>query len=131
MTMIKNLTKAPNSKYLFLIDGAGALLSAIMLGGVFVQWPEITGLPIPTLYILAFFPILFLLYDLFFFMYAQKMALGLKGIAVLNISYCFLSIYFAFIDLNLLTLFGKIYIVSEIIIILYLVRIELRISKNI
>jgi hypothetical protein len=48
-----------NPKKLFLIDGLGALLSAILLGVVLVQLEYLFGIPKSTLYFLASLPCLF------------------------------------------------------------------------
>lgn len=50
-------------KQLFLIDGLGAILSAILLGLVLVRFERIFGIPSSTLYFLAIIPIFFAIYD--------------------------------------------------------------------
>jgi len=54
-----------NPKKLFLFDGFGAILSALLLGVVLVELESIFGIPRKTLYFLAFLPCLFATYDFF------------------------------------------------------------------
>ena len=82
--LIEKLSVHP--KILFVVDGLGAGLTAIMLGTVLVKFERFFGIPSATLYILAMIPIAFIIYDVY--CYAQvdkKVALCLKGIAVMNV----------------------------------------------
>lgn len=59
--MIQKLIKkySNQARQLFVIDGIGALISCFLLGIVLVYFNEWIGLSKPTLYFLAFFPLLF------------------------------------------------------------------------
>ena len=92
-------------KRIFLIDGLGAILSAILLGVVLVRWERFFGIPSSTLYFLAILPIFFAIYD---FLSYRKDSINigsfLKGIAIMNFLYCCLSIGVAFY--HTITIFG-------------------------
>lgn len=80
-------------KELFKIDGIGAILSAVLLGFVLVHFEELFGIPKSTLYFLALLPCFFACYDFYcYFRVNKKSKYFLKGIAFVNLSYCFLSI---------------------------------------
>ena len=84
-----------NPRRLFLIDGFGALLSAILLGIVLIKFETIFGIPKSTLYFLASLPCLFAIYDFYcFFGMNDKLSGSLNRIAIINLFYCCLSIGF-------------------------------------
>lgn len=118
-------------KKLFLIDGIGALVSAISLGVVLVQLEEYFGIPVSALYILAALPCLFALYDFYcYFKLKENLGSYLKGIAIVNLLYCALSIGFAFYHQSSITWLGWTYIVLEISIVATLALIELKATRN-
>lgn len=111
---------------LFLIDGFGAILSAFLLGVVLVKLERHFGIPSSALYFLAIFPIIFAIYD--FYCYRQvsyKRGKFLKGIAVANLLYCCLSIGVLFYHIETITSLGWIYILVEILIVIFLASVEL------
>lgn len=119
-----------NPRNLFLVDAAGALLSAFLLGVVLVQFESFFGIPRQTLYILAIIPCFFSGYDLMcYFRIHQNTGPFLRGIAYANILYCGLSLAFAFYHYQIITFWGWLYIISEIIIVLALARIEIKVSR--
>lgn len=118
-------------RQLFLIDGLGAILSAILLGVILVRFERIFGIPASTLYFLAILPIFFAIYD--FLSYRKdtiKIGRLLKGIANMNLLYCCLSIGFAIYHTNTLTILGWTYILVEISIVIPLAIIELQIANR-
>ena len=120
-----------NPKKIFLMDALGAAVSAILLGVVLVKLERVFGIPESTLYFLAAFPILFILYDLFC-LTKNKNDLGpfLKLIAVVNITYCCLSIGMTIYHLNTITIFGYLYILIEVIITFTLAIFEYKIANK-
>jgi len=121
-----------NPKKLFLIDGLGAILSAFLLGVVLVKFETIFGIPSSTLYLLATIPIFFATYD--FYCYKkrhQKTGLSLKGIALLNLLYCCVSLGLVFYHFDTITNLGWVYILIEITIVLLLAVIEFRVGRKI
>lgn len=130
---IKNLVEEIelNPKKLFLIDGSGAAVTAFMLGVVLVKFESFFGIPPSTLYLLAAIPILFVIYDLLcFYKGDQKLPALLKGIAIANLLYCCISIGFAFNHSREITMWGWLYIINEIIIIVTLVVYELKVANK-
>lgn len=127
--MIERLIADP--KKLFLIDGLGAILSAFLLGFVLVKLESVFGIPSTTLYFLAAIPVFFACYDL----YCSRKNndnLGqlLIGIAIMNLTYCCISIGFAFYHFGTITVFGWSYITMEILIIVTLAIVELKVAKR-
>ena len=120
-----------NPKKIFLMDALGAAVSAILLGVVLVKLERVFGIPESTLYFLAAFPILFILYDLFC-LTKNKNDLGplLKAIAVMNMMYCCLSIGTAFYHLKTITFFGYLYILIEVIITFTLAVFEYKVASK-
>ena len=120
-----------NPRKLFLIDGIGALVSAVLLGVVLVKLERFFGIPTPTLYLLALLPCLFFMYDAYGY-FRVKHGLGkyLKGIAFLNLGYSLLSLALTFSHRHVITTLGWSYILGEISIILILVIVEFRIANK-
>lgn len=54
-----------NPRRLFLIDGLGAIVSAVLLGVVLVRFEHLFGMPQKARYFLALFPSFFAGYDIF------------------------------------------------------------------
>lgn len=120
-----------NIKTLFLIDGLGALTSAFLLGVILVRLEEYMGVPPPTFYFLAIFPLAFLLYDLVAYRQESAKAIPLlKGIAVLNVSYCLLSVGAAFYHFETITLLGWAYILGEVVLVSSLALIEQKAARR-
>lgn len=120
-----------NPKKLFLIDGFGAILSSFLLGIVLVKFEKLFGIPSSVLYFLATIPLFFAIYDFYCYLKRhQKTALFLKGIAVLNLVYCCVSLGLVFYHFGAITNLGWIYILIEIVIVLFLTIIEFRVGKK-
>jgi len=116
---------------LFMLDGAGALTSAFLLGVVLVRFEEIFGIPHATLYFLATLPIFFFLFDLWCFLKPARMPFRqLKTIAFINLGYCIISLSLALYHLDSLSIFGWAYILSEVGIVATLAIIELKVAAS-
>lgn len=116
---------------LFLLDALGALVSAFMLGIVLVRFEAMFGVPKKALYVLAFIPCVFMLYDLVSYFYGQsKWRTLLKVIAIGNICYCMLSLGIAFLHRDSLPILGWMYILIEVAIIIYIAQIEYKSSNQ-
>ncbi len=116
---------------LFLLDALGAVTSAILLGIVLVKLEWIFGIPESTLYFLAFLPCLFAIYDLYcFFQISSRVGIFLKGLAIINLSYCCLSIGLATYHYEKITIWGWTYILLEILIVTLLAIIELKTANQ-
>jgi drug/metabolite transporter (DMT)-like permease len=130
---VENIVKWGNAnpKKLFLIDGFGAIVSAILLGIVLVKLQSIFGIPKSTLYFLASIPCFFAFYDFYcYYKIDKKVALFLKGIAIANLIYCCLSVGLAIYHIEEITKLGWIYILTEILIVCGLAFIELKVAKS-
>ncbi len=127
------ITKAElNPKKIFLVDGLGAMLSAFLLVFVLARFEPIFGIPPEPLYFLSIIPILFAVYDLYAYQKKhQKTGPLLKGIALLNLIYCLISIGLILYHFATITLFGWLYILLEIVIVLILATIECRVGRKI
>ena len=132
MKIKKFIEKAEsNPKIIFLIDGLGAGLTAFMLGVVLVRLEHIFGIPPSTLYFLALIPILYVIYDIYCYNKAKNnLPKFIKGIAVLNLIYCFVSLVSAFYHRGAISMLGWVYVIIEIIIIIVIASIEYKISNK-
>lgn len=127
--LIQTCLRSPRK--LFLMDGLGALVSAFLLGVVLVQLESIFGIPRSTLYVLAFVPCVFALYDFCcFFMLKNNESTFLMVIAIANMLYCILSIGFALHHYQSLTYLGWGYIIIEVAIVLAIAVIELQTART-
>lgn len=125
----EQLKKQP--KKLFLIDGFGALVSAILLGIVLPQFVTFFGMPQSALYILAIFPVVFMLYDFIcYFSVNKKWQPFLRIIAIANLGYCLLSIGFLLQHFQKLTIWGWGYFIGELLIVVGLAVVELWVIKT-
>lgn len=116
-----------NPRRLFLIDGVGAVLSAIFLGVVLVRFEKIFGMPKEMLYFLAFLPCIFVIYDIYCYLRIQEYQKPfLKIIAFANLIYCCISIAMVFLHYRELTNLGLVYFILEVLIIVILIIIELK-----
>lgn len=114
---------------LFLIDGFGALISAFLLGVVLVELEGVFGIPASVLYVLALLPCLFAVYDVYCYLKKEgDVRPSLWRIAIMNISYCILSIGLALYHYQSITYFGWSYILVEIFIVLTLAKLEFRVA---
>lgn len=117
---------------IFLIDAFGAGISVVLLGIILPLFHTFLGIPKPVLYFLALIPVFFIIYDLLsYFLIKENIVFWLKGIAFLNISYCFISVFCAFIHYKTITFWGCIYIFIEVLIILLLAIFQLNVSNKI
>ena len=112
-------------KTLFLIDGFGAVLSAFSLGVVLVHFEASFGMPKAVLYPLALAACGFALYDFIcYFLFPSNWSIFLKGIALMNLLYCFVSIYLVLLHYPELTTLGLLYFFLEFVILFLLIGIE-------
>lgn len=127
--MIVTLVRAP--KKLFLIDGVGALLTAILLLTIRTQYQQDFGMPANVLSFLILMAGVFCSYSFgCFFLAHNRWRFFLKIIAIANLLYActtgFLILYFN----REMTPFGLTYFSLEIGVILALVMIELKVLQE-
>ncbi len=116
---------------IFLLDGLGALLSAVCLGIVLPGFPDIFGAPQGTLYLLAGVACLFAAYSLTcYFAAPVKWRPYLAVIATANTLYSLFTIRLVFWAGQDLPLPGAIYFVLELIVLAGLIFLEWRVLLN-
>jgi hypothetical protein len=115
-----------NSKRILLIDGIGALATSFLLVVVLIYFESSIGMPRHVLCLLVIFAGIFALYSLSgCFLGKGKWKNCLLIIAILNLSYCLVSIGLMIYYFYLLTILGVIYFSVEIILIISLAIAEL------
>ena len=115
----------------FQIDGAGAILSAVLLGVVLTRLESVFGIPRRTLFFLASLPCLFAIYDFYCYLSVPKdVGLFIKRIAFANLVYCCISVGLAIYHWEEITILGWIYILIEVVLVGVLASIELRIANG-
>ncbi|MEM7571709.1 MAG: hypothetical protein AAF433_02360 [Bacteroidota bacterium] len=115
----------------FLVDGLGALISAFLLGVVLVKWEHLFGMPVVTLYYLALAAGAFMVYSLSCYLFFPKNWRPLlRLIALVNLSYCALTLSLLFYHQPQLTVWGNAYFILEIILVATLAFLELRVAKR-
>ena len=118
-------------RQLFLVDGAGAVLSALMLGVVLIRLESFFGVPPRMLLILATFPALFALYDLGCFVRNPRSPVTpLRIIGMLNLFYVLISVISMAYHAGSILLPGWISLISEVLIVTAIGFAELHISRQ-
>lgn len=113
-------------KRLFLIDGLGALLTAFILFKILAGFEEVFGMPQKVIYLLSLVPFIYAIYSFCcYFFIRTRWRVYLKAIAIANILYCWLTTALVVYFYQSLTVLGLTYFLSEVIIIVSLVRKEL------
>ncbi|MFN5308217.1 MAG: hypothetical protein ACK5C0_02030 [Candidatus Kapaibacterium sp.] len=113
---------------IFLVDAIGAFVSAISLLVPYL-FKEVFGMPQSILTIFITIAIAYSLYSITVYLSnTPKWKSYLLIIALLNIGYCLFTMYHVFNNMNTITLYGYLYFVGEILIILTLSGFELRLS---
>lgn len=120
----------PNNRTTLLIDGIGATISALSLGGVLVYFQEYFGMPIFELRVLGSVALCFAVYSVStYFWSGEYWRIFLRIIAICNLLYCVASILLLTVHANELTLLGWLYFVPEILLVGTLAIMEWRISS--
>lgn len=119
-------------KRLFLIDSAGAFLTAFLLGIVLTRLEAHFGMPRKVLYSLSILACVYGVYSMGCWFFAGKnWRPFLKAIAIANLMYCFLTIGLVISFYRSLTMLGFIYFSGELLVIGSLISIELlTVSKS-
>lgn len=119
-------------KKIFLIDGAGALLTAITLVFTPVLLPGIFGLPQAQTLLLGSIAVCFAVYSLYNYVRFNptRWKLLLRIIALANLAYCLLSLIVLLYFYKQVTVIGWIYFTGEIAIIISLFLWEMNILNR-
>ena len=116
---------------LLLLDGIGAMASAIMLGGVLIYFQEQIGMPKHILYALALAATCFAAFSLTnYYRKSSNAKSALKMIGIINILYCIVSLALVIQYYPLLTLLGVGYFILEKMVVLLLALMEIKASQN-
>ena len=116
--------KRINSSNIFLIDGIGAVLSAGLLVVLF-QYETVFGMPKAVLKNLIPVGCVFAVYSLSCFaLRPKRWRILLLIIAIANLLYCVITIVAVMQHFDSLTLWGRIYFIQELVVILVLVGVE-------
>ena len=117
-------------KHIFLIDGLGAALSALLLVLLIGRFDSFFGMPKPVIDNLSLLPIAFSVYSLSgYFWNPKHWQVLLKMIAVANILYCCLSLGLVIYHFEHLTIYGILYFLIEKIIVMTLAFVEWKLSN--
>lgn len=128
---IMNQMLRTNSRNIFLFDGLGALLSAILLGLVLANMEVYFGMPPQVLYVLAGLACLLALYSISCaVLLSATVKPYLLFIAMANFTYCCLTAGLVFYYYNSLTALGIAYFLIEMIVIISLVIMELAVYRQ-
>ena len=119
-------------KKIFLIDGAGALLTAITLVFTPVLLPGIFGVPPAQTLLLGSIAVCFAVYSLYNYVRFNptRWKLLLRIIALANLAYCLLSLVVILYFYKQVTVIGWIYFTGEITIIIALFLWEMKILNR-
>ena len=126
---IKYLRLKPQA--VLLIDGLGAVVTAILLMTIVRTLNEYFGMPQKALIALSIISLLFSVYSFSCFLFSGTSAKKLlKPIIAGNIIYCILTLGLVLYFYNWLSVFGITYFVGEVLIICGLVYIEIKTVKE-
>ncbi len=118
---------ALNPRKLFLVDSAGALLTAFLTGVILVMFRDFFGMPKRVLIILSLTALLFAVYSLScYFFSGRHWRICLRVIAIANLLYCCATAGLVIFFYSSLSIFGVLYFVGEILLVGILVSIEWR-----
>lgn len=116
---------------MFLIDGIGALGSAIILGLVLGRFEQLFGMPEDALMMLAAMAVGFSLYDVIAYLApGRHTRVLLRGISLLNVGYWGVSVALLVWHANQMTNLGWFYVLGESLIVLFLARTEWKASTQ-
>lgn len=126
--LIARLVRRP--RILFLVDGAGALVTALTVGVVLPALGEYIGTPRPVLRALALTAAVFAAYSLTCAATLPTRWPGyLRGIALANAGYCLVTAAVLIRFRAALHLLDWLYFVGEIVVVGTLVTLELRVAR--
>jgi hypothetical protein len=115
----------------FLLDGIGALISAVFLIALLAPFENIFGMPRKVLYALSIPAFGFAVYSLScYFFDVQRWQLFLKLIALANFIYCCVTFGLVIQEYHSLTMLGVAYFLGEIVVIFAVISIELMAIKQ-
>ena len=127
--MFMRALRTASVRQLFLVDGIGALISALMLGLVLTTWEPAFGMPSRILVPLALVAGVFAVYSLTCYS-MNRGPTFLLGIAVANTLYCGVTLTLVLALRESLTWLGVVYFVGEILVVSALVAAEFTVARR-
>ena len=128
-TLLQELSANP--RRIFLIDGAGAVLTAFLLCVVLASFQFFFGMPAQVLYVLGAVAVVFAVYSFSCYCWLKRNHRSfLAAIIIANLLYAVLSLGLVIYYFPQLSNWGLLYFAGEIIVILVLVAIEYRCLKR-
>lgn len=128
-TLLQKLSANP--RRIFLIDGAGAVLTAFLLCVVQASFESFFGMPAQVLYVLGAVAAVFAVYSFSCYCWLKRSHRSfLAAIIIANLLYAVLSLGLVIYYFPQLSNWGLLYFAGEIIVILVLVSIEYRCLKR-
>jgi hypothetical protein len=119
-----------NSKNIFLLDGIGAVVSALMTGLLLPIFSIWTGLPRELTFLLALPAVAFAIYSLSVFWLVDIVKPWmLVAIIFANLSYCALVIAISLIY-DPITIWGQAYFVAEVLVVVGVVGFEWQVYRR-
>ena len=116
---------------IFLLDAAGALVSVVLLGVVLPSLEPFLGMPGSALKPLALWALVCLVYSSTCYLRAgERRPRWLRGVVLLNSLYCVATALLVVHHFGRLTLWGVVYFLGELAVILCLVAFELRVYRR-
>ena len=128
-SLIESLRRIP--KKLFIVDGIGALLTTFLLSVILTKFESFFGIPSSTLYLMAVFPVVYFIFDLYAYNASSEYTgRNLKMIAIMNLLYCCISFGFCIYHMQEVTIWGWLYVLGEIAIIIFLSIFEISVGNG-
>jgi hypothetical protein len=125
------MTQKLSLRQIFLLDGIGATLTAIMPFVLLAIFGDIFRMPVNILFILSGIATMYALYSLScYFIPLENRKPFLQGIMVANVAYCCLTLGLVLYYWSTLTWLGKTYFLGEIAIVFVVVFLEKSISDT-
>lgn len=119
------------TKNIFLVDGFGALLTTILLFFLLRNFNDFFGLPKDIFEYLSIIAFAFFAYSIScYFLVKENCKSFLKIICTVNILYCILTFGILIYNYKSVSIFGTIYFLVEIAVIIGLVTLEIKIINS-
>ena len=114
-----------NSRSIFLLDGIGAVVSVLLLGGVLPVVQPWIGMPLRALYLLALIPVFYGMYSFGCYRLADHSnPRWLQVVMVANLLYCVLTMSLLVRFFDELTALGMAWFIIDALVILGVVALE-------
>jgi len=120
-----------NTKTIFLIDGLGAIMTALFLTVILLIFEKQFEIPADILITLSIIALTFSVYSFTCFLFYDKISSRfLLPIIIANATYCFLTLGLVAYNFNRLNFLGIAYFIIEILLLCGLIYVEYKIFKK-